>query len=224
MKNRFVTDAEKFLARNRHHQPGWPRLSRPPGSGMPQRRVFVWGDLAVDLPIAFDAQISTQVLAAWRSGALPGCACDIGKPALGSLVGKAAPIAAELGFDVHVACSVSLPVPGLIRAFLECGRFDTRHVVACPGPTPLNLKLPFADRCIRISQPGISAGTIPQIPANLGDEFDAVLIDPGAPEGRSERLRSLVHSCDCETSSLQIGIVGRSDLSAAELGLLAGSA
>jgi hypothetical protein len=222
MKKRFVTDAEEFLAENMNQEASWPRMTRKLPAVAPGRRVFVWGDLAVELTVSFDAPLRPELLARWRTGDEPGCRCEIRKPSLGGFVGKAVPIAAELGCNVGIACAVSLPAPDLIRTFLECGRFDSQHVVACPGPTPLELRLQFTDCSVRLSHPGITAQIRPQIPARLRDHFDAVLIDPGSPDGRPERLKSLVQSCNRETSGVPLGIVGRRDWSAADLEILAG--
>src|SRR5262245_7854231 len=99
MKNRFVMEAEEFLAGNMNQPAGWPRMSRKMAAVAPGRRVFVWGDLAVDLTFSFDAPLCPELLARWQTGDEPGCRCEIHKPSLGGFVGKVAPIAAEFGID-----------------------------------------------------------------------------------------------------------------------------
>jgi hypothetical protein len=220
MKNCYVLDVEKFIAANCHSPMNWPRICHTHPGGPLRTRLFVSGDLAVDLPIRLAARVTPQFVSRWRNGEEPGCDWEVGKPSLGGLVGTAAPLAARLGCDVYIAATVPLPTPGLIGTFLESSRFDSRHVVACPGPAPVSVELRFTDRCVKIVHPGVSAFATPTVPSNLGEAFDVVLVDAGPRAGRRDRLQALVKSCRWGRRDLPVGIIGRTDLSAAEMELL----
>jgi hypothetical protein len=220
MKNCYVLDVEKFVADNCHCPINWPRVCHPAAAGRPRTRLFISGDLVVDVPVRLAARITPEFVSRWRNGEAPGCDWEVGKPLPGGLVGKAAPIAAQLGCDVHIATTVPLPTPRLIRTFLESNRFDSRHVVVCPGPAPVSVELRFTDRCVKIVHPGVSAFATPPVPSNLGEAFDIVLVDAGPRGGRHDRLQALVKSCRWGHRDLAVGIIGRADLSAAEMELL----
>src|SRR5262245_41215341 len=220
MKSRYLRDVEKFIDSNSQADAGWPRVCRPASTGLTRTRVLVWGSLVVNLPIRVAAPISPQLVARWRRGDRPGCHWKFGRLSLDGLVGKAAPLTAQLGCDVHIAAAVPLPTPALIRKFLECQLFDSRHVVACPGPAPLSMELRFADRCVTIVHPGVSGLAMPPVPRDLGESFDVVLADPGPVEGRRERLDSLVASCRCGNRGALLGVFGKNDMTQAELRLL----
>jgi hypothetical protein len=220
MKNCYVLDVEKFIADNCHSPMNWPRVCHTDPSGSLRTRLFVSGDLVVDLPIRLAARVTPQFVSRWRNGEAPGCDWEVGKPSLGGLVGNAAPLAARLGCDVHIAAIVPLPTPGPIGAFLESNRFDSRHVVVCPGPAPVAVELQFTDRCVKIVHPGVSAFATPPVPSNLGEAFDVVLVDSGPRAGRHDRLQALVKSCRWGHRDVAVGIIGRADMSAAEMELL----
>jgi hypothetical protein len=220
MKNQCAMDVEKFIADNCHSDVGWPCVHRTEAGDPSRKRVLLWGDLAVDVPVRVAGRITPQFLARWRKGEPPGCEWEVGRPSLGGFVGSAAPVAATLGCDVHIATVIPLPAPALIRTFLESRCVDSQNVVACPGPAPVSVKFRFTDRSVVISHPGVSALATPRIPSNLGETFDAVLADAGRPEGRLERLELFVESSRRRHRDVQLGIVGRGDLSAAELRLL----
>jgi hypothetical protein len=220
MKSRYLRDVEKFIAGNGQADVGWPRVCRPASTGLTRTRMFVWGSLVINLPIRVAARITPELVSRWRRGDRPGCRWELGRLALGGLVGKAAPLAAHQGCDVHIAAAVPLPTPALIRKFLECQLFDSRHVVACPGPAPLSMELRFSDRCVTIVHPGVSGRAMPAVPRDLGESFDVVLADAGPVAGRRERLDSLLGSCRCGNRSALLGVFGMGDLTEAELRLL----
>jgi hypothetical protein len=223
MKSRYTVDVETFIARNPHAEIGWPPVRRM-ATGCPSRpRMLIWGELTVELPIRVAAPITPRLVSCWRKGELPGREWDVGKPSLAGLVATAGPLAAQLRCDVQIATVIPLPTPALIRTFLENRQFDSRHVVAYPGPAPLSVKLQFADRCVAIVHPGVIALAAPPVPSDLSETFEVVLVDAGRPEGRGERLESLVESCRRGNRGLSFGVVGRADLSADELRILSRS-
>jgi hypothetical protein len=221
MKNQYAIDVEKFIADDPHGDVGWPCVYRTEVGDPSRVRLLLWGDLIVDLPVRVAARITPQFVARWCQGKPPGCEWDVGRLSLGGLVGNAAPVAAKLGCNVHIAAVIPLPTPALIRTFLESRCFDSRNVVACPGPAPVSMRFRFTDRFVTILHPGVCALATPRIPSNLSESFDAVLADAGPPVGRLERLESLVKSCCGGNRDPQLGILGRGDLSAAELRILA---
>jgi hypothetical protein len=220
MKNHYVVEVEEFIADNRHRNVAWPCVHRTAAYDSSRVRLLLCGDLVVDLPVRVAGRITPQFVSRWRNGEPPNCEWDFGRPSPGGFVGQAAPVAADLGCDVHIATVIPLPTPPLVRTFLESRSFDSRNVVACPGPVPVSVRFRFIDRRVAITYPGVSALATPRIPSNPGETFDIVLADAGWPEGRPERLESLVESCRRSHRELQLGIVGRGDLSAAELRLL----
>ena len=220
MKNHYVVEVEEFIADNRHGDVAWPCVYRTAANDPSRVRLLLCGDLVVDLPVRVAGRITPQFVSRWHSGEAPNCEWDFGRPSPGGFVGQAAPIAANLGCDVHIATVIPLPTPALIRTFLECRSFDSRNVVACLGPAPVSVRFRFTDRCVAITYPGVSSLATPRIPSNPGETFDVILADAGWPEGRPARLESLVESCRRGNRELQLGIVGRGDLSAAELRLL----
>lgn len=222
MKNRYLAETESFLVQNRRDDVGWPRVLRPQHRPDSRGRVFICGDLVARMRIVIAAPFSPQIVSSWQRGRGLGCPCHVGAPMAGGLPATAAPLAAALGFDVAIACTVALPAPRLIRDFLECGRFDAGRAVAYPGPTPLSLEIQFADRIVRIAHPSGADLPRPPMPHGLGEEFDAVLADPGPPCDRPHRLKSLIESCRAGARGARLAVVGRGDWSAAELEVLQG--
>src|SRR5215475_7908455 len=106
MKNHYAVDVEKFIADNRHVDVGWPCVHRSEANDPLRVRLLLCGDLVVDLPVRVAAHITPQFVSRWRNGEPLGCEWDVGTPSLGGFVGRAAPVAAKLGCNVHIAAVI----------------------------------------------------------------------------------------------------------------------
>src|SRR5262249_50072290 len=86
-QNHRVADVEEFLADNSHGELNWPRVGGTGTAASPRARVFVWGELAVKVPIRLCSPMTPQIVARWRMGEAPDCDWSFGRPSLGGLVG-----------------------------------------------------------------------------------------------------------------------------------------
>ncbi len=201
----------------------WPRVIRKTPRSNSKGRIFVVGNLVTDVRV----HLKSTMMAFWeakRQGHEKFRAdWQFEKPVLGGFVGQVAPLAANLDFDVAVACTVALPSSKLIRDLLESGLFDTQYVVSYPGAASASLDLQFTDGHMLIPRPGVDALQKTPIPRNLSQNFDAALANLGSRDGRVRRLQDLISSCSSAGHKIPMAIVARGDWTAEELALLNGT-